>query len=165
MATAQQAFTNNQGLASGKLLILTEKPEEFEALHKILHDQYLPVTGHEKMLVLDMAKYKWLADRAVRLQGESLEHSFPYIPASLTVLLRLQASNERLYQKAIAQFLTNRKEKPAPKNGFVSQKPRKVVCHWEPSEPGTAGPWPARETTTPDIPGYNASTSPPAPNS
>jgi hypothetical protein len=43
--------------------------------------QYLPTTAHEKMLVLDIAKYKWLVDRAIRLQGEAIEHSSPTYPA------------------------------------------------------------------------------------
>src|SRR4030088_701845 len=128
MATANQAFANQQnaqhstgpktpegkaassanslrhGLASGKLLVLGEKPEEFEALYQIFADKYLPTTTHETMLVQEITKFKWLADRAIRLQGEALQHYYPDIPSSLQILLRYQLANERLYEKTIERL-------------------------------------------------------------
>jgi hypothetical protein len=145
MATARQAFANQQnsqhstgpktpdgkaassrnslrhGLASGQLLIPGETPEEFEALYQIFADEYLPATTHETVLVQEITKYKWLADRAIRLQGEQLALHYPEVPGSLQILLRYQLANERLYQKTIEQLLTTRKAKAIQQNGFVPQ--------------------------------------------
>jgi hypothetical protein len=86
-ASSKNSFKH--GLASGQILIEGEDPAAFEALVADLEADYQPATETEALLVHDLAKFHWLADRAIRLQAEAFEASaWPEMPASLNVLIR-----------------------------------------------------------------------------
>jgi hypothetical protein len=150
--SASAATSFKHGLASGQLLSPGEKSEEFEALHKILADRFLPTGDFEKMVVLDMAKYKWLCDRAIRLQAEAFDYYYPRLPEGLAVLVRYQVANERLFQKAIALLATSRKEKANPENGFVPQARKAAAPPAETSPARVPIEWLADPPLTPPAP-------------
>jgi hypothetical protein len=88
-ASSKNSFKH--GLASGRILIEGEDPAEFEALVADLEADYRPATETEALLVHDLAKFHWLADRAIRLQAEAFAAcAWPEMPASLNVLIRYQ---------------------------------------------------------------------------
>jgi hypothetical protein len=88
-ASSRNSFKH--GLASGRILIEGEDPAAFEALVADLEADYQPATETEALLVHDLAKFHWLADRAIRLQAVAFAASaLPEVPASLNVLIRYQ---------------------------------------------------------------------------
>ena len=90
-ASSKNSFKH--GLASGRILIEGEDPAAFEALVSDLEADYQPATETEALLVHDLAKFHWLADRAIRLQAVTFAASaLPEIPASLNVLIRYQTT-------------------------------------------------------------------------
>ena len=111
------------GLASGTILIPGEDPDEYDALLEALLDQYTPANITEELLVHAMAKHHWLKDRALRLQGSALAAAQPgELPATFSVLLRYQTTNERAFHKALATLIAMQKESRATLEQFVSQK-------------------------------------------
>jgi len=96
-ASSKNSFKH--GLASGRILIEGEDPAEFEALVADLEADYRPATETEALLVHDLAKFHWLADRAIRLQAVAFAASaLPEMPASLNVLIRYQTSSPPVQQ-------------------------------------------------------------------
>ena len=100
------------GLASGRILIEGEDPAEFEALVADLEADYQPATETEALLVHDLAKFHWLADRAIRLQAVAFAAcALPEMPASLNVLLRYQTTNQRAFQTTLKSLQALQKER------------------------------------------------------
>jgi hypothetical protein len=77
-ASSRNSFKH--GLASGQILIEGEDPEAFDSLVADLEADYQPATETEALLVHDLAKFHWLADRAIRLQAAAFDACVP--PAS-----------------------------------------------------------------------------------
>jgi hypothetical protein len=116
-ATGKAASSKNSfkhGLASGRILIEGEDPAAFEALVADLEADYRPATETEALLVHDLAKSHWLADRAIRLQAEAFAASaWPEMPASLNVLIRYQTTNQRAFQTTLKSLQALQKERNA----------------------------------------------------
>ena len=123
--TASSKNSFKHGLASGRILIEGEDPAEFEALVADLEADYQPATETEALLVHDLAKFHWLADRAIRLQAVAFAASaLPEMPASLNVLIRYQTTNQRAFQatlKSLQALQKERKLAEPPIEKFVSQ--------------------------------------------
>jgi hypothetical protein len=123
--TASSKNSFKHGLASGRILIEGEDPAEFEALVADLEADYRPATETEALLVHDLAKFHWLADRAIRLQAVAFAASaLPEMPASLNVLIRYQTTNQRAFQttlKSLQALQKERKLAEPPIEKFVSQ--------------------------------------------
>ena len=129
-ASSKNSFKH--GLASGRILIEGEDPAEFEALVADLEADYRPATETEALLVHDLAKFHWLADRAIRLQAVAFAASaLPEMPASLNVLIRYQTTNQRAFQTTLKSLQALQKERKAAEQTaarantqeFVSQTP------------------------------------------
>jgi hypothetical protein len=60
-ASSKNSFKH--GLASGRILIEGEDPAEFEVLVADLEADYKPATETEALLVHDLAKFHWLAEK------------------------------------------------------------------------------------------------------
>jgi hypothetical protein len=110
------------GLASARICTDWENREDYLALQSSLIEEYKPTTTTEELLVRDMAKFHWLTDRAITMQTQEIEKSFPNVPASLALLMRYQTTNYRAYHKALSTLLTIRKECQKAEIGFASQK-------------------------------------------
>jgi hypothetical protein len=133
--TASSKNSFKHGLASGRILIEGEDPAAFEALVADLEADYQPATETEALLVHDLAKFHWLADRAIRLQAVAFAASaLPEMPASLNVLLRYQTANQRAFQTTLKSLQALQKERKATEKTdagsptqqieeFVSQRP------------------------------------------
>ena len=102
------------GLASGTLLLPDEDPAEFAALLTSLQTAHAPADATEQLLVVDMAKFHWLSDRAIRLQTVAFEENDMH---KLSLFLRYQTTNHRAFHKSLAMLLTLQKQKKE----FVSQ--------------------------------------------
>ena len=110
--TASSKNSFKHGLASGRILIEGEDPAEFEALVAALEADYQPATETEALLVHDLAKFHWLADRAIRLQAVAFAASaWPEMPASLNVLIRYQTTNQRAFQTTLKSLQALQKER------------------------------------------------------
>jgi hypothetical protein len=132
-ASSKNSFKH--GLASGRILIEGEDPAAFEALVADLEADYQPATETEALLVHDLAKFHWLADRAIRLQAVAFATSaWPEMPASLNVLIRYQTTNQRAFQTTLKSLQALQKERTAAEqteakshtkdiDQFVSQPP------------------------------------------
>jgi hypothetical protein len=119
-ASSQNALRH--GLASGTILIPGEDPEELKALELALLEQYKPASAIEELLLQDMVNHHWLKDRALRLQGEALALAqLGELPATFSVLLRYQTTNERAFHKALATLQAVQKEARTVEQQFVSQ--------------------------------------------
>jgi len=113
------------GLASGTMIMPGEDSAAYAALEQSLLSQFQPVNPVETILITDMAKHHWLANRAIRLQAEVLSptnRKRGEIPDSLTSLHRYQISNQRAFHKCLATINMLRKEQLAGQKQFVSQR-------------------------------------------
>jgi hypothetical protein len=109
-ASSRNSFKH--GLASGQILIEGEDPEAFDSLVADLEADYQPATETEALLVHDLAKFHWLADRAIRLQAAAFDACvFPEMPASLNVLIRYQTTNQRAFQATLKSLQALQKER------------------------------------------------------
>ena len=109
-ASSRNSFKH--GLASGRILIEGEDPAAFETLVADLEADYQPATETEALLVHDLAKFHWLADRAIRLQAVAFAASaLPEMPASLNVLIRYQTTNQRAFQTTLKSLQALQKER------------------------------------------------------
>ena len=140
-ASSKNSFKH--GLASGRILIEGEDPAAFESLVADLEADYQPATETEALLVHDLAKFHWLADRAIRLQAVAFAASaLPEMPASLNVLIRYQTTNQRAFQTTLKSRQALQKERKAAEQadaGSQAQQIDKFV-----SQPA--------ETTADDVP-------------
>jgi len=140
-ASSKNSFKH--GLASGRILIEGEDPTAFESLVADLEADYQPATETEALLVHDLAKFHWLADRAIRLQAVAFAASaLPEMPASLNVLIRYQTTNQRAFQTTLKSLQALQKERRAAEQadaGSQAQQIDKFV-----SQPA--------ETTADDVP-------------
>ena len=114
------------GLASGRLLIAGEDPEEFALLLKNLLEEWSPATQTEQLHVENMARHQWLVERACQLQSRLLyANDVSELPPSFTLLIRYQTTNERAFiraQKVLEAMQQTRKQQAAkPQEEFVSQ--------------------------------------------
>jgi hypothetical protein len=109
-ASSRNSFKH--GLASNQILIEDENPAAFYALVADLEADYQPATETEALLVHDLAKFHWLADRAIRLQAAAFDAcAFPEMPASLNVLIRYQTTNQRAFQSTLKSLQALQKER------------------------------------------------------
>jgi hypothetical protein len=113
-ASSRNSFKH--GLASGQILIEGEDPDAFDSLVADLEADYQPATETEALLVHDLAKFHWLADRAIRLQAlafasAAFASAVPEIPASLNVLIRYQTTNQRAFQTTLKSLQVLQKER------------------------------------------------------
>jgi hypothetical protein len=124
-ASSRNSFKH--GLASGQILIEGEDPGAFDSLVADLEADYQPATETEALLVHDLAKFHWLADRAIRLQAVAFDACvLPEMPASLNVLIRYQTTNQRSFQttlKSLQALQKERKKAEEEEAEFVSQEP------------------------------------------
>jgi hypothetical protein len=152
-ASSRNSFKH--GLASGQILIEGEDPAAFDSLVADLEADYQPATETEALLVHDLAKFHWLADRAIRLQAEAFATALPEIPASLNVLIRYQTTSQRAFQTTLKSLQALQKERvnaerassppseqtearsKTQRTKFVSQKPAEAP---EDDEDFTSGP-------------------------
>jgi hypothetical protein len=108
------------GLASGRIIIAGESQEAYDSLEASLLAEHEPANTTEQILVEEMARHFWLAQRAIRLQNEAFDNEGG-VPANLALLLRYQTTNERAFHKALATFLGLRKEARKISKEFVSE--------------------------------------------
>jgi hypothetical protein len=109
-ASSRNSFKH--GLASNQILIEDENPAAFYGLVADLEADYQPATETEALLVHDLAKFHWLADRAIRLQAAAFDACvFPEMPASLNVLIRYQTTNQRAFQSTLKSLQALQKER------------------------------------------------------
>jgi hypothetical protein len=97
-----------------------------------LEADYRPATETEALLVHDLAKFHWLADRAIRLQAAAFAASaWPELPASLNVLIRYQTSSPPVQQtdaRSKTQRTTNQRAfRTTLKSLQALQKERKLA--------------------------------------
>jgi hypothetical protein len=124
-ASSKNSFKH--GLASGRILIEGEDPAAFEALVADLEADYRPATETEALLVHDLAKFHWLADRAIRLQVEAFAAcALPEVPASLNVLLRYQTTNQRAFQTTLKSIQALQKERKAAEQTDAGSKTESI---------------------------------------
>jgi hypothetical protein len=115
---ARSARNNfRHGLASGQLIVPGEDPAEFEALAQDLFNEHQPATPTEENFVLSMAQHFWLGQRAIRLQNEAFAAGGSV--NQLSLLLRYQTSNQRAYNRCLADLFKLRTERL---NGLERQK-------------------------------------------
>lgn len=115
---ARSARNNfRHGLASGQLIVAGEDPAAFEALAEALFNEHQPATTTEENLVLSMAQHFWLGQRAIRLQNEAFAAGGSV--SQLSLLLRYQTSNQRAYNRCLADLFKLRTDRI---NGFERKK-------------------------------------------
>ena len=111
------------GFCSSGVLMPGENPTEFCSLLDDLLDQHQPGNVTEQILVEEMAKNKWLSDRAFRLQGEAFVNNMVRgekfaIPKELALLIRYRTSSENAFHKAHNELVKAQKERAKSEIGF-----------------------------------------------
>jgi hypothetical protein len=109
------------GLASSQLIVPGESEVEFNTFLAGLLAEHQPQSLTETLLVQDMAKYHWLADRALRMQSDAIAKEAGALPPSLGLLIRYQTANQRAFQKSLATLTALRKTRLA-EIGSASKK-------------------------------------------
>jgi hypothetical protein len=141
-ASSKNSFKH--GLASGRILIEGEDPAAFEALVADLEEDYQPATETEALLVHDLAKFHWLADRAIRLQAEAFAVSaWPEMPASLNVLIRYQTTNQRAFQTTLKSLQALQKERKLAEQTDAASKTQEFVSQTPVQAPEESDEFPA----------------------
>ena len=125
-ASARNNFRH--GLASGQLIVPGEDPLAFEAPAQGLFNEHQPATTTEENLVFCMAQHFWLGQRAIRLQNEAFVAGQGV--SELSLLLRYQSTNQRAYNRCLADLFKLRTER---QNGFERQK--KIDAENRPPKP------------------------------
>jgi hypothetical protein len=115
------------GFCSSGILMPGEDPAEFCSLLDDLLDHHQPANVTEQILVEEMAKNKWLSDRAFRLQGEAFVNNMVRgekfaIPKELALLIRYRTSSENAFHKAHNQLVKAQKERAKSEIGFDSKE-------------------------------------------
>ena len=100
------------------------KRQEKELLH-----YFKPTDGAEEGLVRDIARYRWLVCRAIRLQEEYVVRTQWVMGRDFNVLLRYQTQNDSSARRLIKLLQTFRKNAALAKIGFVSQKAEEPLTH------------------------------------
>src|SRR3954452_1322986 len=125
-----QSSRNNlrHGLCGVFDLMPFEKQEDFDTLLSALHAEHRPCTPTEEILVENMARHHWLAQRALRFQNRCLKLGYEDIDTGDKFALygRYVASNERGFHKCLNDLLKLRAEMRKAELGFESQKRMQV---------------------------------------
>jgi hypothetical protein len=127
------------GLSTSQLIIPGESEEEFNTFLAELQTEHQPTTTTETLLVQDMAKYHWLADRALRMQNYAIAREGNEVPKTLAILIRYHTANERAFQKSFASLNASRKTRLA-EIGSASQKASAPAPEAAPPKPATEPP-------------------------
>ena len=120
---------------TGKFRVLSwESQADYDALLEGLMRAEKPADEAETELVGKMARFTWLANRALTLQ-ETCFSNQPTSPedeargkqaigirTDLDSLLRYHTTNDRAYRRASQELLQRRKQREASERGFESQK-------------------------------------------
>ena len=125
------------GLASGQLMIHGESEEAFDIMLAGLIAEHQAETLTEILLVQDMAKYHWLADRALSMQTREINEKWGHPPANLAVLIRYQTANERAFQRALAALNALRKARQT-EIGSASKQASAPPTQKQPAPPADA---------------------------
>jgi hypothetical protein len=166
---AESVFKN--GFDAGRILIPGEESEELQSLHADLVREFQPKSETEARLIGEMTNHKWLYYRAIRLQNECLASlGFGENPGpAFAAYLRYQMVNEHSYERALKQFLDQRKSKD--NSDRPKRDPHKICLMWI-GENGNWEPMPGFEDkfdeakwllTNPGVP-YNLPERPCNPN-
>jgi hypothetical protein len=136
---------------------LHKDPAALEALVADLEADYRPSTETEALLVHDLAKFHWLADRAIRLQGVAFAASaLPEMPASVNVLIRYQTSSPpvqqptpgRRHRTSTSSFRS--KPKQVPMSSLQARrKATSTAAHYKHSTTPKWTPWRRRKENRP----------------
>jgi hypothetical protein len=105
-------------------LLTSEDPAAFAALKQTLFDEHSPTDSTEAFLLSDMAEYRWLAQRAQRLQDTCMDPDTGAIldEKKSNLYLRYQTSHARSFHKCLHDLLKLRAEKRKAELGFEAQK-------------------------------------------
>jgi hypothetical protein len=112
------------GLASGQLMIPGEDPAAFEAMLSEYENDFQAANSVEADLVYDLAKYRWLTDRALRLQAAALSGGDALIPTQLPLLIRYHTTHHRAFHTTLKALQAAQKERKKAEQEFVSQQPK-----------------------------------------
>jgi hypothetical protein len=110
-------LVEKQAKKSASLVIPGESAEEFEALEQGLLQEYQPVGATETLIVKDLAKFRWLKERAIRYESR-LE---PEAKGSAT-LADYRRTNERAFSNALKVLLGLQKQRKSAE----ARRPRLV---------------------------------------
>lgn len=129
---ASSQNSHRHGLTGSNFVVLAwEAQADFDQLLADLHSEHQPATPTESLLVVAIAKHRWLSDRAATLQELCFDDTRPGRCAEvlLSTYLRYQAHHERAFHKSLDTLLKLRRERQREQNGFVSQTMRIESAH------------------------------------
>ena len=110
------------GFTGRFILLEREDQADFDKLRERLRAEHQPATDTERILVNNMAKHHWLANRALFQQAICFEVGPGKVAdRRLALMMRYQTTNERAFQRDLSQLQKLRKEREARETGFVSQ--------------------------------------------
>ena len=114
----------SHGFHGAFCILPSENQELFTGLCDSLLAEHAPATATERLLVVDMARHYWLAQRALRLQEScfQLDLDDREMEKKLALYIRYQTTNQRAFHRCLADLLKLRKARPAGEVGFESQK-------------------------------------------
>jgi hypothetical protein len=122
------------GLRGRFKVLKSESQAEFDEMLASYIESEKPVDDVERDLVIKMARYTWMSERAVRLQEACFLHHDPApgeenngiikiaVRTDLDLYLRYQTTSDRAYARAAAALAKRRKERQAAEVGFERQK-------------------------------------------
>jgi hypothetical protein len=154
MNSSKNAFKH--GMCSSQILIPGEDAEAFESLVDHFEIDHNPTTATEVALVHDMAKFRWLMNRAMRLHARALENPDAIDTRFLELMMRYQNTNHRAFLNSLKALQTAQKQRLALEREFVSQQDVDVIFSPpyddEPTSAKTAKPDPQPEETLEEEP-------------
>lgn len=123
-----QASSRNRarhGLTGHAFFFLeSERAEDYDRLRQVLDAEHKPQTPTEELLLMKMTQHLFLSQRAQSLQTEEMAFD-PFdddVVKRVTVYMRYQTQQERLFKSALADLLKLRAERTKEQIGFESQK-------------------------------------------
>jgi hypothetical protein len=128
--SAQNRRSHGLTYTGGAFAVLPcENQADYERLLAELHEEYVPASATESLLVTRMAQHQWLRDRSLRLQESCFDPATGEIAdiKKLSLYLRYSTAHERAFHRCLSDLLKLIATKQKIQNGFESEKRKKEL--------------------------------------
>ena len=120
---ASSANRTTHGFTGSFIVLPSEDKEQYKALFHRLTEEHQPATETEELLVLKLAQSHWLIQRALDYQSGSMQQdNFITVEKQLSLFMRYQAQQERVFNKALAELKRLQKERRDDEYGVFTAK-------------------------------------------
>ena len=120
---ASSANRTTHGLTGSFILLADEDEQEYTDLLDRLTAEHRPMTDTESLLVMKVAQSHWLIQRALSFQSGAMnQETLKGMDKQLSLFMRYQSQQERVFNKSLAQLKELQKERRDKQHGVYESK-------------------------------------------